>query len=49
MYSICIIISDRPLLFWLPVLAAFVFPFYYYFFLVKERKPLVSNPIEMKY
>ena len=31
------------------ILVAFVFPFYYYFFLVKKRKPLFSNPIEVKH
>ena len=32
------------------ILASFMFPFYhYYYFLVKKRKPLFSNPIEVKY
>ena len=40
MYSICIIISDQPLLFWLLLCSHFII-----FFLVKKRKPLFSNPI----
>ena len=31
------------------ILASFVFPFYYIFFLVKKSKPLFSNPIEVNY
>ena len=39
---ISIIISDQPLLFWLLLCSHF-------FFSVKKKKPLFSNPIEMKY
>ena len=41
---ICIIISDQPLLFWLLLFSHFII-----FFLVKKRKPLFSNPIEVNY
>ena len=39
---ICIIISDQPFLFRLLLCSHFFFSF-------KKRKPLFSNPIEMKY
>ena len=41
---ICVILSHQPLLFWLLVCSHFII-----FFLVKKRKPLFSNPIEVKY
>ena len=39
-------ISDQPLLFWLLLCSLFIIIL---FFLVKKRKPLFSNPIEVKY
>ena len=45
MYSICIIISDRPLLFWLLLCSHSII----IIFLVKKRRPLFGNPIAMKY
>ena len=43
---IYIIISDQPLLFWLLLFSHFIIIL---FFLVKKRKPLFSNPIEVNY
>ena len=43
---IYIIISDQPLLFWLLLFSHFIIII---IFLVKRRKPLFSNPIEVKY
>ena len=42
---IYIIISDQPLLFWLLLFSLFIV----IIFLVKKRKPLFSNPIEVNY
>ena len=42
---IYIIISDQPLLFWLLLFPLFIV----IIFLVKKRKPLFSNPIEVNY
>ena len=42
---IYIIISDQPLLFWLLLFSHFII----IIFLVKKRKPLFSNPIEVNY
>ena len=44
---ICIIISDQFLLFWLLLCSPFIFIII--IISVKKRKPLFSNPVEMKY